>query len=76
MTPPFTEAGADAMRDALAMVRAALDDDDIALSVVAENVSWPALTLAAMAEWIGELLQMRGVGHDQLTEWQASKGLR
>jgi hypothetical protein len=48
----------------------------MALAVVAENVSWPALTMRAQAEWIAELLRMRGIGRDELDAWQSAHGLR
>jgi hypothetical protein len=71
-----SEAGADALRDALALVRATLDGDEAAVAVVAQNVSWPALTMAVMADWIAEQLRMRGLGRDTLDEWQTAEGLR
>ena len=76
MMAPRTEAGEDALRDALAMVRAALDGDDVALSVVAENASWPGLTMGVLAEWLAGVLLARGVGHAELDDWQESRGLR
>ena len=76
MTPPRSEAGADALRDALALVRASLDGDDEAVAVLAGNVAWPALTLAVLAEWNAGLLQRLDIGRDELDEWQSAKGLR
>lgn len=73
---PRSEAGADALRDSLALVRATLDGDEEAIAVVAENVAWPALTMATMADWITEMLRMRGLGREAIDEWQTSKGLR
>lgn len=73
---PRSEAGADAMRDSLALVRAVMDGDDEAVSVVAENASWPALTMGVLAEWLAGVLAIRGIGRDELDAWQTSKGLR
>ena len=73
---PRSEAGADALRDALALIRCVLNGDDEALSVVAGNVSWPGLTMGVLAEWLAGVLAVRGIGRDELDEWQTSKGLR
>jgi len=64
------------MRDSLALVRAVMDGDDEAVSVVAENASWPALTMGVLAEWLAGVLAIRGIGRDELDAWQTSKGLR
>jgi hypothetical protein len=76
MMAPRSEARDDALRDSLALVRASLDGDEEAIAVVAENVAWPALTMATMADWITEMLRMRGLGRDTLDEWQTAEGLR
>ena len=73
---PGREAAEDALRDAVALVRAVLDGDDEALTVVAENASWPALTMGVLADWIAGLMQARGIGREALDEWQQAAGLR
>jgi hypothetical protein len=70
------EGADDALRDMLALVRGALDDDDAAIEVVAANMSWPELTAGFLAEWVAEMLRMRGLGREAIDEWQTSKGLR
>lgn len=69
-------AAADALRDAAALVRAALDDDDEALAAVAANMSRPELTVGALAELIAGLMRARGTGRDEIDEWQQGAGLR
>lgn len=71
-----SEAGADALRDALALVRCVLDGDDEAVSVVAANVAWPSLVMGVLAEWLAGVLAVRGIGRDELDAWQTSRGLR
>jgi hypothetical protein len=68
-------ADADALRDMLALVRAALDDDYEAMAAVAANMSCPELTAGALAEWIAEWMQDRGTSRDVLDDWQREKGL-
>lgn len=76
MTQFTPQAADDALRDALALVRATLSGDDAAAEVVAANMSWPEVTARFLAEWNAGLLQARGLGQDAIDAWQTSKGLR
>ena len=68
---------ADAVRDALALVRACLADDDEAFGAVAGNLSCARVTAEVLAGMAARLLEDRD-GDDvleALAGWQRSAGL-
>jgi hypothetical protein len=69
------EAAEDALRDALALIRAAMQDDGDAAATVAANLSCPELTTELLAQWCAELMTRLGITEEFLGAWQRSAGL-
>ncbi|HEX7162904.1 MAG TPA: hypothetical protein VF223_16925 [Trebonia sp.] len=64
---------------ARAVMRAALQGDQDAAGTVAENMTWPHLTAAVLAQWIAILVTTAGLSPDDamtvLGAWQQEAGL-
>lgn len=77
LTPFTEEAGDDAVRDALALVRAAVTDDRAAAVLVAANLPSPRLTAVILAYWLASFNE--AVPADELlarlAAWQHEMGL-
>jgi hypothetical protein len=69
--PQFSPDGAaDAARDAAALIRAMLQDDQLAAATVAAHMTWPHLTAMVLARWYADLISQSGGGEDDITAWQ------
>jgi hypothetical protein len=64
------ERAEDAVRDALALVRAMAGDDQDAKNAVLDNLSEPVTTAAFLAIWVSN-----GVRPAELDVWQRAAGL-
>lgn len=66
----------DAVRDALAALRAAAAEDVEALSIVAVHSSYPELTIAVLATWFASAAEKAGLDLPAGVDlWQREAGL-
>jgi hypothetical protein len=80
MAPQFTPGAADdAMRDALALVRACLQGDRAAAATVAANAAWLPVTAVILAQVIADFAAAMGTEPGTalagLAAWQQDAGL-
>ena len=69
------EETADALRDAMALVRACLAGDMNGLEAVAHNLADPMFTACALAQWLANEMTVAGLGESEVREFGAGLGI-